>query len=277
MLVQIHDAAALFEAAALGFLERDQANNTLLLSALARQTKLPPGPWWSAVARSTDRTLACALRDRSAALLSAGSEDAANGFGRLLRAEDWLESIVGSEPMANACAQGFGRPVRIQFVLLLMQLMSAPRPPIALPSGRKRVADPADLDLLFDWGEAFRIEARLTDTPESVRESLRRRVERQEIHLWVDGTGTPVSFAGCLEIRPSAARVGPVFTPLRLRGRGYAHALVATTCIDVQAGGVQAIFLFTDATNPTSNALYERIGFAKVGRHLHLVAERRSD
>jgi predicted GNAT family acetyltransferase len=273
MRVEIHDAQAPFEAAARGFLECDQAGNTLLLSTLARETNSPSAAWWSAIASRTDATLACALRDRSAVLLSSGEEDAASGFGRLLRAEDWLESIVGPEPMATACAEGLGRPVRIHVVLPLMRLTTEAKPPVAVPTGAVRIADAADFDLLLDWSEAFRIEAHLIDTPESIRESLRGRIERREIHLWVD-SGKPVSFAGCRQIPPSAARVAPVYTPPLFRGRGYAHALVAGICADLQARGSQAIFLFTDATNPTSNALYERIGFAKVGRHLHLIAER---
>jgi predicted GNAT family acetyltransferase len=277
MRVEIHDAPAPFEAAARDFLECDEAGNTLLLSTLARETKSPPAAWWSAIASRTDGTLACALRDRSAVLLSSGEQEAANGFGRLLRAEDWLESIVGPERMATACAEGLGRQVRIHVVLPLMQLASTPRPPACTPPGAQRVAGASDFDLLLDWSEAFRVEARLIDTPESIRESLRSRIERQELHLWVDGSGTPVSFAGCRQIRPSAGRVAPVYTPPQLRGRGYAHALVASICAHLQARGAQAIFLFTDATNPTSNALYARIGFSTVGRHLHLVAERTAD
>lgn len=274
MRVEIHDAPAPFEATARGFLECNQAHNTLLLSTLARPSGAPAGAWWSAIASRKGRSLACALRDRGAALLSSGAEDAARGLGRLLSAEDWLESIVGPEPMATACAAGLGRPVRTHAVMPLMQLKTAPMPPAAAPAGSMRMAEASDFDLLLDWSEAFRIEARLIDAPESIREALRGRIERQEVHLWVDESGTPVSFAGCRLIRPSAARVAPVYTPPSLRGRGYAHSLVAGICSDLQARGAQAIFLFTDATNPTSNALYARIGFATVGRHLHLIAER---
>jgi predicted GNAT family acetyltransferase len=274
MRVEIHDTQAPFEATARGFLERDQAGNTLLLSALAKQSNSPAAAWWSAFASRTDKALACALRDRAAVFVSAGSESAAHEVGLLLRAEDWLESIVGPERTATACAEGLGRPVRIHAVMPLMQLASTPRPPSAAPPGAMRVADAADLDLLLEWGDAFRIEARLIDTPESIRESLRGRIERQELHLWVDEAGTPVSFAGCRPVWPSAARVAPVYTPPPLRGRGYAHALVAAVCGELRARRVQAIFLFTDATNPTSNALYARIGFATVGRHLHLIVER---
>lgn len=275
MRVAIHDAQDAFEAAAREFLEADQANNTLFLSALARAPAPQRPPWWSACVRRDGRTLACALRDRSAAFVSSGSEPAAREIGRLLSIEDWLESIVGPEPMATACAEGLGLPVRIHLVLPLMQLTASPQGPSAAPAGGRRVAEASDFDLLLGWSEAFRTEARLIDTPESIREALSGQIERRGISLWIDGTGAPVSFAGCRPIPPGGGRVGPVYTPPPLRGRGYAQALVAAICGDLQAHGAQVIFLFTDATNPTSNALYTRIGFAAVGRHLHLVAERK--
>jgi RimJ/RimL family protein N-acetyltransferase len=274
MRVAIHDAQSAFEAEARGFLEADQANNTLLLAALAKAPNPQRPPWWSASVRRDGRMLACALRDRSAAFMSAGSESAAREIGRLLSIEDWLQSIVGPEPMATACADGLGLPVRIHVVLPLMRLAAPPRGPAAAPAGDRRVAETSDFDLLLDWSEAFRVEARLIDTPESIREALRGRIERREISLWIDGAGAAVSFAGSRPIPPGGGRVGPVYTPPPLRGRGYAQALVAAICGDLQARGSPVIFLFTDATNPTSNALYARIGFAPVGRHLHLIAER---
>lgn len=274
MRVAIHDARAPFEAAARGFLERDQANNTMLLSTLARQPADSGTAWWSALASGPKGMLACALRDGTSVLLSAGVEAAAREFGRLLRAEDWLGSIAGPEPMATACAEGLGLPVRIHVVLPLMALTTQPQAPASAPPGAMRVAEAADLDLLAEWSEAFRVEARLFDSPESVQETLRSKIERREIHLWIDAAGAPACFAGCRPIPPSGGRVAPVYTPPSLRGRGYAHALVAEICRNLQADGAQVIFLFTDATNPTSNALYARIGFAPVGRHLHLVAER---
>jgi predicted GNAT family acetyltransferase len=274
MRVEIHDTRAPFEEAARDFLERDQANNTMLLSTLARQSA-PGAVWWSALARGPKGMLACALRDRTSVFLSAGAEAAARELGRLLRPEDWLESIVGPEPMATACATGLGIPVRIHLVLPLMQLTTPPRAPDAAPTGAMRIAEESDFELLVEWSEAFRVEARLFDTRQSVREMVRARIERHEIYLWIEAAGSPVCYAGCRPKPPGAGRVAPVYTPPSLRGRGYAHALVAGICRDLQAGGAQVVFLFTDATNPTSNALYARIGFAPVGRHLHLVAERK--
>jgi predicted GNAT family acetyltransferase len=49
-----------------------------------------------------------------------------------------------------------------------------------------------------------------------------------------------------------------------LRGRGYASALVASLTERLLAGGRRFCFLFTDLSNPTSNKIYQRIGYEPV-------------
>jgi predicted GNAT family acetyltransferase len=49
-----------------------------------------------------------------------------------------------------------------------------------------------------------------------------------------------------------------------LRRRGYATALTAELSRSLLAGGRRFCFLFTDLANPTSNAIYMRIGYRPV-------------
>jgi predicted GNAT family acetyltransferase len=58
-------------------------------------------------------------------------------------------------------------------------------------------------------------------------------------------------------------RVAPVYTPPRRRRHGYAAAVTAT----VRRAELEAatrVVLFTDPANPTSNALYLRLGYHPV-------------
>ena len=59
------------------------------------------------------------------------------------------------------------------------------------------------------------------------------------------------------------ARVGPVYTPPEHRGKRYGSAVTAAV-VEHLLPEVDAIMLYTDASNPTSNAIYERIGFHHV-------------
>jgi predicted GNAT family acetyltransferase len=63
--------------------------------------------------------------------------------------------------------------------------------------------------------------------------------------------------------RPAAglARVGPVYTPLEHRRHGYGAAVAAhATQAALDAGAAQVV-LYADLANPTSNAIYQRIGY----------------
>jgi predicted GNAT family acetyltransferase len=81
--------------------------------------------------------------------------------------------------------------------------------------------------------------------------------------IWEEA-GTPVSLAG--RTRPAAglARVGPVYTPPEQRGRGFGAAVTAAVTQAALDGGAEGVMLFTDLDNPTSNTLYQRLGYRPV-------------
>ena len=85
------------------------------------------------------------------------------------------------------------------------------------------------------------------------------RVARGEFRIWDDGR--PVAYAGCNDAAPDFARIAPVYTLPECRGRGYATALVAALARELLGRGKRKLFLTTDVANPTSNAIYARIGF----------------
>jgi GNAT superfamily N-acetyltransferase len=136
---------------------------------------------------------------------------------------------------------------------------------LPLAPGRMRKAGPADVPVVLDWLRAFADEA-LGDAPhvEDAEASYRRRKEDPDGAwlLWDDGG--PVSLAGYGNPTPTGTRVGPVYTPPELRGRGYATSLVAELTAERLAGGLAFCFLFTNLANPTSNAIYARIGYEPV-------------
>ena len=95
--------------------------------------------------------------------------------------------------------------------------------------------------------------------------STYRRREADPDGAWLvwDDDG-PVSLAAYGNPTPSGTRVGPVYTPPEHRGRGYATSLVAELTAERLAAGLAFCFLFTDLANPTSNAIYARIGYEPV-------------
>lgn len=137
--------------------------------------------------------------------------------------------------------------------------------PLPRASGYLREARPDDAPLAIAWLQAFADEA-LGEAPhvEDVELTYRRRGADPDGAwlLWDDGG--PVSLAAYGSPTPSGIRVGPVYTPPEARGRGYATSLVADLTADRLASGLAYCFLFTDLSNPTSNAIYARIGYEPV-------------
>jgi predicted GNAT family acetyltransferase len=70
--------------------------------------------------------------------------------------------------------------------------------------------------------------------------------------------------AGYAGPTPNGIRVGPVYTPPHLRGRGYASACVAALSQELLDTGHKFCFLFTDLLNATSNHIYQVIGYQPI-------------
>jgi len=134
-------------------------------------------------------------------------------------------------------------------------------PPDPPPPGTARIADATDRDLLLAWLNAFQDEAQ--PGPSETERVLNDRVGWGGLLFW-EHEGRPVSLAG--RSRPAAglARVGPVYTPPDLRGRGFGAAVTAAVTQAALDGGADGVVLFTDLANPTSNTLYQRLGFEPV-------------
>jgi predicted GNAT family acetyltransferase len=145
------------------------------------------------------------------------------------------------------------------------------------------VATADDRELALRWWIAFGDEVLHEGGPgrHSAETMLDHRLSRAPssgILLWENG-GDPVSLAGWAGPTPNGIRVGPVYTPPELRGSGYATALTAELSqglLDGRLfeGGRRFCFLYTDLANPTSNAIYERIGYRRVAESAEIVFAR---
>jgi len=142
-------------------------------------------------------------------------------------------------------------------------------PPDPAPPGRARVATAADSGLLLAWLEAFHHEADDGGGPD-MRRTLADRLSYGGLTLWETADG-PVSLAGVTRAVGGQARVGPVYTPPGRRGRGFGGAVTAAVSQAAKDAGVAEVLLYTDLANPTSNALYQRLGYRPVsdGVELH--------
>jgi len=150
--------------------------------------------------------------------------------------------------------------------------------PVASTAGAARRATEADRELLARWMVAFVAEAMPDDPPadDGGREIVDSRLRSDSAGLWLwEVDGRAVSVAGYGGPTPNGIRIGPVYTPPEHRGHGYATSLVAELSAWLLANGRRFCFLYTDLANPTSNAIYRRIGYRQVCESANIVFEPR--
>jgi len=134
--------------------------------------------------------------------------------------------------------------------------------PDPLPDGVPRTAGEGDVPLLTDWFTQFAREVDdLHDGDQTA--DVRERLSYGGLTLWEAG-GTPVCLAGVTRRVAGMVRVGPVYTPPPLRGRGYASAATAEVSRAARDAGAEEVLLYADLANPVSNSIYQRIGYREV-------------
>ncbi|HET7431502.1 MAG TPA: GNAT family N-acetyltransferase [Nocardioides sp.] len=142
----------------------------------------------------------------------------------------------------------------------------------ALPvEGRLRPARVDEQELVSSWYDAFMADAdEQAGRPPGVSahespgpEEMRRRIEGGRVFVWEDPDGTPVHVTAATMPTFGVSRVGPVYTPKEHRRRGIASQAVYQVSKLLRDSGERAC-LFTDQANPTSNKIYEALGYQRL-------------
>lgn len=263
------DELAAYWSAARPFLVAEPERYSVLLTVLAMLDRVGTGAfgeqqpvlgWWpasgpvrAAVLQTPPRPmLITTLPGDAPAELAAGLADR----GAV------VPGVNGAEQDATAMAEAWlvrtgatGRIVQRQRLHRLGELTW----PKSRPAGSARTAGAEDRELVRAFFAAFGDETGQDDAPGIAD----HRLAAGQLMLWEDA-GEPVSLAGHSDVIAGVARVGPVYTPPRLRGRGYGGAVTAAVSEHARKRGADSVILFTDLANPTSNALYARLGYRPV-------------
>jgi len=280
-VVKLADPAT-FLAEAGPLLLADEARHNLILGIAGTirdsPDHYPARSLW--LVREAGEVVAAALRTSPYNLILAGprSEEALAALAGGI-AED-LPGVVGAEPEAVGFADLWSRKTGVRARTNMRQgiyALERVQPPSGVP-GSARVATADDRGLALQWWIAFGDEVLHDGGPgrDRAEATLDHRLSSPSggIILWEDA-GEPVSIAGWGGPTPNGIRIGPVYTPPELRGHGYATALTAELSQRLLDGrlfaGRRFCFLYTDLANPTSNAIYERIGYRRVAESAEIV------
>jgi predicted GNAT family acetyltransferase len=177
-----------------------------------------------------------------------------------------LPSLTADHSTATAFAEVWQRRTgatptpRVRLHLYRLGSLTPPQP---VPEGRGRVVGEQDHEHLMRWCREFAADVGEAVTIDAATWAGTRFAEKRYT-FWETPDGTPVSMAGVNPTVGGQARVDPVYTPAHLRGRGYAGAVTAEVTRAALAAGAQEVVLYTNAANPTSNALYQRLGYRRI-------------
>lgn len=135
--------------------------------------------------------------------------------------------------------------------------------------GTLRQAQESDKPLLEKWYIGFVKDTKMPEvTSEQAAEWVMRAIERKEIVLWEDN-GIPVACAKQARPSQNSITVSFVYTPTQHRRKGYARTLVADFSAQL-LNTYEFCMLYTDKKNPTSNKIYQEIGYKKIADSVHL-------
>ena len=130
--------------------------------------------------------------------------------------------------------------------------------------GHARQVGAADTPLFSEWMTAFSREA-VPHDPVPTPEQLAQSAASGRFQLWIVD-GEPVSMAGIMRRTPHAGAIAGVYTPPKLRGRGYAGSATAAVVDAIFAEGRSMACLYVDLRNPFSSRCYAKIGFTPLCR-----------
>ncbi|GAB4574615.1 MAG: GNAT family N-acetyltransferase [Anaerolineae bacterium] len=271
MHVATYDSAQAFVEVAEPFLLLHEVHNSLLLgNALRRIHGLPSvdgAVTYAAVFEGDQPVGAASHQPPFPVILSAGmSPQAIATLAKHMLATGWpLTGITGPESQTAAFAAVWhtltGEQASIkqrQGVYALYAVRTR-----GTASGQLRPAGPDDLPLVAAWSQGFHDEATPDQPGFDAQEFARRRVADGSVYLWEDG-GRVVSMAARARPTRHGITVNLVYTPPELRGRGYATACVAALSQQLLDAGYTFCTLFTDLGNPTSNHIYQQIGYERI-------------
>lgn len=278
-LVRYGAIAAFYERVEAFLLEREAEHNLLL--GISATLQHQPGyytspPYLAAVEQNGEVALVVMRTPPHSPVLSLAAPDCAADQALDLLAGD-LRAVYGAQVNGvngpSALSLGFaerwreatGRAYRVSVRERIYRLDAVT--PVAGVAGTMRAATEADRSLLERWVVEFQDEA-LPPTefrmPPERWVTLQLTPPMRNIVLWVDAEGLPVTMVGVRHSTPHGATIGPVYTPPEQRRRGYASACVAAVSQQLLDEGRQFCFLYTNLDNPTSNHIYQTIGYRPV-------------
>ena len=208
-------------------------------------------------------------------IISKSSKDEAQLFAQELAKQlPALPGVNGPSPEVDEFAKTWcsikQRPSKLAMNFRLYELKKVIEP--KAPPGFPRLAHKEERETICRWLQALHDEA-IPHDPRKKDEEVYREIDdaikKEQLFVWDDGKAI-VCLVGSMRQTPTERWITSVYTPPDLRGYGFASALVADVSRRIVNLKKKAM-LFTDLSNPTSNSIYQKIGYRPLADFKHFI------
>ena len=183
-----------------------------------------------------------------------------------------IESIVSVKEWAYSFAEKWKEKTGQNFSILMDQglyRLDQVDESLEKSPGSWRYATLKDAFLIEKWYSFFEEDTGLPKTPPSeIKKKVKAMLEGREAFVW-ENEGKIVSMMKKARPTQSGVTVSLVFTPKEERKKGYARTMVAAISKELLKEFTFCV-LYTDMLNPTSNKIYQEIGYQKLIDSIHL-------
>jgi predicted GNAT family acetyltransferase len=272
MILTTYQNAADFLSKTQAVLEKNEAANNLMLGICLRLKNFPEqlkaAPYLATVADEQGLVVAAVMTTQKLVVYN-DRPDCNDAFAMLaqnLFANQWnVPGVLGPPLIVEKFAGAWTKVAGVDCKPGLRQRIYELRKVIPPRSSRGslHLATEDDIELVAPWIFAFTQEALSRGDMADAQKSATSKIREHDLYLWEDD-GWPVAMVSKTRPTANGIAVSLVYTPPELRRRGYASACVAALSQLLLDSGRKFCCLFTDLSNPTSNHIYQQIGYTPV-------------
>ncbi len=275
MEIKIFSDPKAFLKATENFLLEKEAQNNLPLGVIGELIRDPvPNDYLLATVEKDNKPVLVLIKNVGPLIISGEEEHLSQGveiFANFANLENIsIPGLFGPREQVKAFIGSWKKIFPVSWQEIMEQrIFRLDQPQIEPASPEKlRPAVEKDIEQVTEWVELFSKEADPGGEipPALAREKAEGGIKQREFFLWEEEK--PVAMAKKARPTPNGVAITMVYTPQEYRKKGYATGCVSALSQKLLEEGFSFCTLFTDAKNPTSNKIYEEIGFREVGSAL---------
>jgi len=135
-------------------------------------------------------------------------------------------------------------------------------------TGFLQIADSSMKNILIEWSEKFNQDLRLHMEKSYIEHHVDFVIKNKHAFVWIDNK-VPVSMTFYERPFDQGVFIGYVYTPPQYRRKGYATNCVYQVSKNYLEKKYSFCSLFTDKKNPTTNDIYQRIGYQPITEYVN--------